>query len=166
MNILNNISPIMALSGLTIGLIVVVAVLLVAVIVLYFIGRKAEKKQAEQEKTMKENAQTVSLFVIDKKKLKLKDSGLPSIVLEQTPKYARRAKVPIVKVKAGPRVMNLIADAKIYDQILPKQEIKATVSGIYITSIKNLRNVAPPEPEKRGLRAKLTKKSAEFMRKN
>ena len=62
--------------------------------------------------------------------------------------------------------MNLIADAKIYDQILPKQEIKATVSGIYITSIKNLRNVAPPEPEKRGLRAKLTKKSAEFMRKN
>ena len=33
MNILNNISPIMALSGLTIGLIVVVAVLLVAVIV-------------------------------------------------------------------------------------------------------------------------------------
>lgn len=47
-----------------------------------------------------------------------------------------------------------------------KAEIKAVVSGIYITSIKNLRNVAPPEPEKRGLRAKLTKKSAEFMRKN
>ena len=127
MNILNNISPIMALSGLTIGLIVVVAVLLVAVIVLYFIGRKAEKKQAEQEKTMKENAQTVSLFVIDKKKLKLKDSGLPSIVLEQTPKYARRAKVPIVKVKAGPRVMNLIADAKISGAckaLLSKREIE------------------------------------------
>ena len=51
--------------------------------------------------------------------------------------------------------------------LLPvKAEIKAVVSGIYITSIKNLRNVAPPEPEKRGLRAKLTKKSAEFMRKN
>ena len=145
MNILNNISPIMALSGLTIGLIVVVA----AVIVLYFIGRKAEKKQAEQEKTMKENAQTVSLFVIDKKKLKLKDSGLPSIVLEQTPKYARRAKVPIVKVKAGPRVMNLIADAKIYDQILPKQEIKATVSGIYITSFKRIRGPIYEPPKKK-----------------
>lgn len=139
MNILNNTAPIMALNGLTIGLIVIVAVLLVAVIVLYIIGRRAEKKQAEQEKTMRENAQTISLFVIDKKKLKLKDSGLPSIVLEQTPKYARRAKVPIVKVKAGPRVMNLIADAKIYEQILPKQEIKATVSGIYITSFKRIR---------------------------
>lgn len=151
MNILNNIAPIMALSTLTIVLIVVVAVLLVAVIVLFFIGRKAEKKQAEQEQAMKENAQTISLFVIDKKKLKLKDSGLPSIVLEQTPKYARRAKVPIVKVKAGPRVMNLIADAKVFEQILPKQEIKATVSGMYITSFKRIRGPVyePPKKKKR-----------------
>jgi hypothetical protein len=149
MDILNNITPVMALSALTIGLIVVVAVLLVAVIVLFIIGRKAEKRQAEQEKTLKENAQTVSLFVIDKKKLKLKDSGLPSIVLEQTPKYARRAKVPIVKVKAGPRVMNLIADAKIYEQILPKQEIKATVSGIYITSFKRIRGPVYEPPKKK-----------------
>ena len=86
---------------------------------------------------------------IDKKKLKLKNSGLPSIVLEQTPKYARRAKVPIVKVKAGPRVMNLIADAKIYDQILPKQEIKATVSGIYITSFKRIRGPIYEPPKKK-----------------
>lgn len=151
MNILNSIAPLVALSGLTITLIVIAVVLLIAVIVLYFFGRKAEKKQAEQEQVMKENAQTISLFVIDKKKLRLKDSGLPSIVLEQTPKYARRAKLPIVKVKAGPRVMNLIADAKIYEQILPKQEIKATVSGIYITSFKRIRGPVyePPKKKKR-----------------
>ena len=151
MNILNNITPIMALSTLSIVLIVIAVILLVAVIVLYFLGRKAEKKQAEQETMMKENAQTISLFVIDKKKLKLKDAGLPSIVLEQTPKYARRAKLPIVKVKAGPRVMNLIADARIYEQILPKQEIKATVSGIYITSFKRIRGPVyePPKKKKR-----------------
>ncbi|WP_302626472.1 hypothetical protein [uncultured Eubacterium sp.] len=151
MNILNNVAPLVALSGLTITLIVIAAVLLIAVIVLYFFGKKAEKKQAEQEQVMKENAQTISLFVIDKKKLRLKDSGLPSIVLEQTPKYARRAKLPIVKVKAGARVMNLIADAKIYEQILPKQEIKATVSGIYITSFKRIRGPVyePPKKKKR-----------------
>lgn len=147
---INN-TPIMALSGLSIALIVILAVLVIAVVVLYIVGRKAEKKQAEQEKTLAENAQTVSVFVIDKKKLKLKDAGLPSIVLEQTPKYARRAKLPIVKVKAGPRVMNLIADAKIYEQILPKQEIKATVSGIYITSFKRIRGPVyePPKKKKR-----------------
>ena len=117
------------MKALTITLIVIIAVLLVAFVVLYFLGRKAEKKQAEQQKTLEANAQTVNLLVIDKKKLKLKEAGLPSIVVEQTPKYMRRAKLPIVKVKAGPKVMNLICDGKIFDQILPKQEIKATASG-------------------------------------
>ena len=92
------------MKALTITLIVIIAVLLVAFVVLYFLGRKAEKKQAEQQKTLEANAQTVNLLVIDKKKLKLKEAGLPSIVVEQTPKYMRRAKLPIVKGKAGPKV--------------------------------------------------------------
>ena len=74
------------MKALTITLIVIIAVLLVAFVVLYFLGRKAEKKQAEQQKTLEANAQTVNLLVIDKKKLKLKEAGLPSIVVEQTPK--------------------------------------------------------------------------------
>ena len=80
--------------------------------------------------------------------------------------YLRRSKVPVVKAKVGPKITPLLCDEAIFDDVPVKAEIKAVVSGIYITSIKNLRNVAPPEPEKRGLRAKLTKKSAEFMRKN
>lgn len=147
--IINN--PIMALSALSITLIVIAAILVVAVIVLYVVGRRAEKKQSEQQKTLEANSQVVSVFVIDKKKMKLKDAGLPSIVLEQTPKYARRAKLPIVKVKAGARVMNLIADAKVYEQIMPKQEIKATVSGIYITSFKRIRGPVYEPPKKKKL---------------
>ena len=144
-------TPILALGTLSIVLIVITAILLAAVIALYFVGKRAEKKQADQQKTLEANSQVVNVYVIDKKKLKLKDSGLPSIVLEQTPKYARIAKVPIVKVKAGPRVMNLIADSKIYDQILPKQDIKATVSGIYITSFKRVRGPIYEPPKKKGL---------------
>ncbi len=144
-------TPLIALGAVSIVLIVIAVILLAAVIALYIFGRKAEKKQAEQEKTLQENSQIISLFVLDKKKLKLKDAGLPSIVMEQTPKYARRAKLPIVKVKAGPKVMNLIADAKIYESILPKQEIKAKVSGIYITSFKRIRGpiYEPPKKKKR-----------------
>ena len=129
----------------------ILVVLVAALIGLYFFGRNAEKKQAEQQKTMEANAQTINAFVIDKKKLKLKEAGLPSIVLEQSPKYARISKVPIVKVKAGPRVMNLIADPKVYEQILPKQDIKATVSGLYITSFKRIRGpiYEPPKKKKR-----------------
>lgn len=146
---INN-APIIALGTGWIVLIVITVILIAAVIALYIVGRKAEKKQAEQQKTLEANSQVISAFVIDKKKLKLKDAGLPSIVLEQTPKYARRAKVPIVKVKTGPRVMNLIADAKVYDQILPKQDIKANVSGIYITSFKRIRGpVYEPSKKKK-----------------
>ena len=132
-------------------MIVILVVLVAALIGLYFFGRNAEKRQAEQQKTMEANAQTINAFVIDKKKLKLKEAGLPSIVLEQSPKYARISKVPIVKVKAGPRVMNLIADPKVYEQILPKQDIKATVSGLYITSFKRIRGpiYEPPKKKKR-----------------
>lgn len=144
-------TPIMALSTLSIVLIVIAAVLLVAVIVLYFLGRKAEKKQAEQQKTLEANSQVVSVFVIDKKKMRITEAGLPSVVLEQTPKYLRRTKLPIVKVKAGPRVMNLIADAKVFEQIMPKQEIKATVSGIYITSFKRVRGPVYEPPKKKKL---------------
>ena len=69
------------MKALTITLIVIIAVLLVAFVVLYFLGRKAEKKQAEQQKTLEANAQTVNLLVIDKKKLKLKEAGLPRKML-------------------------------------------------------------------------------------
>lgn len=130
---------------------IVLLVLLVIMAILYFLGRKAEKKQDEQQKALEANAQTISLFVIDKKKMRLKDAGLPSVVLEQAPKLAKAAKLPIVKVKAGPRVMNLIADTKVYDAILPKQEIKATVSGLYITSFKRIRGPVSEPPKKKKL---------------
>ena len=137
------------MKGWLIALIVIAVIIIVAFIALYFFGKRMEKKQAEQQKMMDANAQVVNLMVIDKKKMKLKESGLPSIVIEQTPKYMRRAKLPIVKVKAGPKIMNLICDAKIYDQILPKQDIKATVSGIYITSFKRVRGPIYEPPKKK-----------------
>ena len=145
-----NAMMIAALAWWTITLIAITGVLLVAVIVLFILGKRAEKKQEGQEKMMEENAQVINLFVIDKKKMRLKDAGLPQMVLEQSPKLAKMAKLPIVKVKAGPRVMNLIADNKIWDQILPKQDIKATVSGIYITKVQRLRGpAAQPKKKKR-----------------
>lgn len=67
-------TPVLALATWSIVLIVILVVLVAALIGLYFFGRKAEKKQAEQQKTMEANAQTINAFVIDKKKLKLKEA--------------------------------------------------------------------------------------------
>ena len=133
------------LNVLLVILIIVVAVLAV----LYFLGRKLEKRQVEQQALLEAAAQTVSMLVIDKKKMKIQDSNLPKMVLEQTPKYMRWAKVPVVKAKVGPKVMTLLADEKVFQSLPVKTEAKVVVSGIYITQIKSVRGGAVAAPPKK-----------------
>ena len=120
-------------------------------IVLYFLGKKAQKKRDEQEAQLAANAQTVSMLIIDKKRMPLKDSGLPQMVIDQTPKLMRRSKLPIVKAKVGPKISILIADEKVFDLIPVKKEIKAEVSGLYIVGVKGIRgSLETPAPKKKG----------------
>ena len=137
---------------------IVLAVIAVILGLLYYFGKKAQTKQAAQQEQMEAMKQTVSMLIIDKKKLRMKDSGLPQMVIDQTPKMMRRAKLPIVKAKVGPRIMTLICDAAIFDQIPVKKEVKAVVSGIYITEIKSVRGGAiPAPPKKKGFFARFKK---------
>ena len=89
-------------------MLVILVILIAALAALYFFGKRMEKKQAEQKEQMDAVAQTVTMMVIDKKKMKLKDAGLPAVILENTPKYLRRSKVPIVKAKVGPQIVTLM----------------------------------------------------------
>jgi len=139
-------------STLTIVLIVIAVALLAFTIAMYFMGKKAQKRQEEQNEQLAATAQTVSMLIIDKKRMRLKDSGLPTIVLEQSNALLRNSKVPIVKAKIGPKVMTFICDASIYDNIPVKKEVKAVVSGLYITEVKGLRGpLEPQEKKKKGL---------------
>mgnify|MGYP000316604114 CR=1 FL=1 len=147
------------MSKITIVLLVILAVLLIALVVLYFLGKKAQKKQAEQEEMIAAAAQQVNILVIDKGKMKLKDAGFPSVVLENTPKYLRRSKVPVVKAKVGPKISVLIADEKVFDLIPVKKEVKAEVSGLYIVGVKGIRgSLETPAPKKKGFFARLRNK--------
>ncbi len=119
---------------------IVIAVLLIgALIALFILRKKAMQKEAEQQEQIEATKQTYSMLIIDKKRMKIKDAGLPSIVLEQTPKLLRGQKLPIVKAKVGPQVMTLICNEKIFDLVPVKKEVKASVSGIYIVDVKGLR---------------------------
>ena len=148
------------MSTATIVFIVILVVLIAACIALYFFGKRAEKKQAEQQEQMEAIKQTVSMLIIDKKKMRLKDSGLPQMVIDQTPKLMRRTKMPVVKAKVGPRIMTLICDAAIFDQIPVKKEVKATVSGIYITGVRGIRGpLETPQKKKKGFWGKMLDKA-------
>ena len=126
------------MSTWQIVMIVILVVLVAAIIALYFLGKKAQTRQAEQQEQIEAMKQTVSMLIIDKKRMKLKDAGLPQMVVDQTPKLLRGAKLPVVKAKVGPQIMTLISDEKIFDSIPVKKEVKAVVSGIYITEVKGL----------------------------
>ena len=63
------------MSTVTIVLLVILVILIAALIGLYFFGKKAQKKQEEQQAQIEATKQTVSMLVIDKKRMPLKDSG-------------------------------------------------------------------------------------------
>ena len=113
------------MSTFSIVLLVILAVLIIVIAVLYFLGKKAQKKQAAQQEQMEAAKQTVSMLIIDKKRMKIKDSGLPQMVIDQTPKLMRGSKLPIVKAKIGPQIMSLVCDEKIFDKVPGKKEGKA-----------------------------------------
>ena len=142
----------------TIVLLVILVILIGLLVGLYFFGKKTQKKQEEQQAQIEASKQTVSMLVIDKKKMKIKDSGLPKIVYEQTPKYMRWTKVPVVKAKIGPKIVTLIADARVFECLPVKTEAKVVLSGIYITQIKSVRGGSiPTPPKKKGFFARFRK---------
>ncbi len=150
------------MSTFTIVVLCILVVLIIAVIALYFLGKNMQKKQAAQQEQIEAMKQTVSMLIIDKKRMKLKDAGLPQMVIDQTPKFLRGSKLPVVKAKVGPQIMTLISDEKIFDSIPVKKEVKAVVSGIYITDVKGLhgRHV-PVEAKKKGFFKRAIEKAQE-----
>ncbi len=141
------------MSKVTIVLLIILAILLIAMVVLYFVGKRLQARQEEQTAQIEASKQRIDLLVIDKKRMKLKESGLPQQVIDGTPWYARRGKVPVVRVKAGPQVLNMVCDDAIFDAIPVKQKIRAEVSGIYIVSARGSKGqklTVPDDGKKKG----------------
>ncbi len=151
----------MHLSPVAITFIVIAVIMIAVLVVLIILGKRAEKKQAEQQAQIEAAKQYYSMLIIDKKRMKLKDAGLPAIVLEKTPKLLRGSKMPIVKAKVGPQIMSFICDEKIFDRVPVKKEVKAGVSGIYITEVKGLHGKIEIAEEKKGFWKNLIAKAQE-----
>ena len=64
-------------------------------------------------------------------------------------------KVPVVKAKVGPKIMTLMCDPNVFEQLPLKQECKVVISGIYIAELKSARGGIKPVPKKRSLMDKI-----------
>ncbi len=153
-----NASLIFGINGWVLGLLITLGVIIVAIVVLYFVGRKMQKKQDAAMSEMQANAQWATALIIDKKRMKLRDAGFPQIVVDQTPKYARGTKVTVVKAKIGPQIRSLMCDEKAYELIPVKKEVKLKLAGIYIMDAKGVRGpLVKEEKKKKGLFARFKK---------
>ena len=130
--------PVLGIATWTIVMLVVLVVLIAALVALSIYGKKLQERQEQSQQELENASQNVSLLVIDKKRMKLKEAGLPQLILDQTPKYMRGRKVPIVMAKIGPKIMSFICDEKIFEVIPVKKEVRAMISGIYIMGVKGL----------------------------
>ncbi len=149
------------MSTLSIVLLIILAALVVLMIVLYFWSKKLQKRQDESREKMEQTKQTVSMLIIDKKMLPVKSSGLPQAAIDQTPKYLRRSKLPIVKARCQGKIMTFIADSKVYPVIPVRKEVKATISGLYIMDVRAIRGQLEAPPKKRKWYEKLRRKAEE-----
>lgn len=151
-------------------LLTILIILLILLVILYFMGRKMQKRQEEQAPIIEANTMDATILVIDKKKMSIKDAvaaGLPKQVQEQTPVYLKLQKLPIVKAKVGNRLVTMIADPAVFDLIPLKREVKVTVSGLYIRSVKSARGgLEQVAPKKKGFFQKATNKAAEIVKKD
>ena len=119
--------------------IIILAAAIAAIIVLNILSKRIQKRHDAQQEQIESYKQTYSMLIIDKKKMRLQDAGFPDYVVAQMPRLSRLFKYPVVKAKVGPRVMTLLTEKNIYDQIPVKREIKADVSGLYITGVRSVR---------------------------
>lgn len=117
-------------------IILIILFIIIAILIdLYFLGTYLQEKSSAGQAALEANKMTLSVLVIDKKKLKLADSGLTKAVVDQVPKWLAWKKFPIAKVKIGPQVMSLIVDDKVFKELPVKTECKVVISGIYITKL-------------------------------
>ena len=148
------------MSTVTIVLLVILVILIAAVIALYFFGKKAQKKQDEQQAQIQANKQTVSMLVIDKKRMPLRIQDITIFELTYVMDKPEMEEILYEreKAKVGPKISILIADEKVFDLIPVKKEIKAEVSGLYIVGVKGIRgSLEAPQKKKKGFLARFRK---------
>ena len=118
---------------------IVAIVAVIGVTAFYFINKWAGKKAAAQQDMVAQHKQTVSIYVIDKKKDKITNAGFPKAVADQIPRMAKLMKTPLVKAKIGPQIMTLVCDAKVFDALPLKKTVSVELAGAYIVGMKGMK---------------------------
>ena len=151
MNLYYNFAPMLLAKEWTIldGLLLAGIIVVVVVGALYFLNRAAYKKMDEQQALIDSTKMSATIYVIDKKRDKLKNINLPKAAMEQIPAYAKMMKMYFVKVKIGPQITTLMCDKNVFNAGPLKKNIKAHISGMYLVDFAGLKSAEEMKKERK-----------------
>jgi len=118
---------------------IVAIVAIVLVVAFYFLQKWSGKKAAEQQEMVTQHKQTISIYVIDKKKDKITNASFPKAIADQIPRRAKIFKTPLVKVKVGAQIMTMVCDQAVFDALPLKKTVSVEVAGAYIVGMKGMK---------------------------
>jgi hypothetical protein len=121
-------------------ILLIIAIVILAVgLGLYFFNKWASSRMADQQEAVERNKQTVSIYIIDKKKERVTNANFPKAVQDQMPKWSRLMKMPLVKAKIGPQIMTLLCDNKVFPVLPVKKTVSVDLAGMYIVGMKGMK---------------------------
>ncbi len=112
----------------------------IIIVGLYFLNRWATRKQTEQQSFISTNKQTLTAYVIDKKRDKIQNINMPKMVIDAMPSYSKLMKSYFVQVKVGPQIQTLMCDKHVFEAIPVKKSVKIEIAGIYIVSVVGMKS--------------------------
>lgn len=115
---------------------IILAIVIGALVAGYFIlKKKMEVKMSAQKELVDQHKVTTTILILEKRMDKINNANIPKAVIDQIPKIYKIRKVPIVKAKIGPQVMDLMCEEDIFDKLPEKKSVKVDLAGIFIAGI-------------------------------
>jgi len=115
----------------------ILAVVVAGIVAGYFyLKKKMQKKVDDQQDLVDQHKVATSILVLEKRKDRVSNANMPKAVIDQIPKIYKVRKVPIVKAKIGPQVMDLLCDEDIFDKLPKGKTVRVDLAGIFIAGIK------------------------------
>ena len=122
------------------GILLIISIIVLIIgVALYFLNSWASKKTAQQNEMVAQHKQTVTLYVIDKKKDKLTNANIPKAMVDQLPRLGKMMKMPLVKVKMGPQIMTMVCEDATFKVLPVKKTVTVEIAGAYIVGMKGMK---------------------------
>ena len=116
---------------------IILGIILAALIGLFIFFRKRVKNRMDEQQSMVDQHKvSMQILVLEKRKDKVANANIPKNVIDQIPKIYKIRKVPLVKAKVGPQVMDLLCDESVFDKLPEKKTVQVDLAGIFIAGIR------------------------------